>query len=1195
MRNSTFRKNALLLFLIGFTCHLIAQNTPNDKKNYSLLWEISGNGLTKSSYLFGTMHLRDKRVFEFSDSLLLKLESCEAFASEIRMDSAFYQSWEMRVSGDTTNRLSQKLSKTAYNRLLLALKNKGINLDSMETKNSSMVQDWLTDSEEEKQADSKDLFLDLYLTRMAYTQGKSLVGLERIDDYEDLNDSFFKQFEDSTFTQKDTSFSSIMAYFAMMQNMIEVYQSGDLDKLLEVVNSQKSFNGDQHRKEMLDNRNVRMLQKFENLMQEKSVFCAVGAAHLPDTMGLIALLRAKGYSVRKVTPQFTGLAQQYKVTKKERKWYHVKDDFNHFELDFPEQPYLVNKLNANKRRLGLQYLYYDIMTGAIHIAEADFLPDMGKKMTKEKMLENAFKSWLSSRVFDNLVKEKITIGGNAGYKFSAKIELNGSVSGQFFVANGNIYKTLVIFDKHNDANTEQVDPFFKSLKINPLPLTDWQVYEDEKGAFSLRMPVKPEYQELKSEIESEDGEPIKFFFNIFQSKDTKEGFSYLIRYSDMPHGRYVEGDSLYLSEIMSEALGRFKGMSVKLEIDSVTKHYGSYPEYNVKVNFEGVSMFIRVILRANRTYYLLAQPPLEKSKANNKIMQDWINSFRLLPFKEPQLTQKEFPEIGLSVGIPTSKVPYTKNEVFETFPSKKDVSLQITDDLSGSVFSWRRSEFSKYYSTPSIDSFWRKYTNDLMDATNDLIKIDVKDTLFKGFKAKLVNIDYTLNHNTFKSLVVEKDGYQYEFTLLMPNEITNNSYQNGVFDNINFMDNKEKKDLFSSKKQLILTDIASKVDTIAEEAKTALVSTDWTRKDVPMLTQAVLKKYADDTLEEGSMRVILINKITKLKDEKTLPLLEKLVKDTEKDSVLNQEILDCFLEIDTLNSANRYFELMSIKKPKQLKGLFYLRRFMIDSTERAKLYYDKMIDLTEKPFDDEFIVYITNSLAESDTTQLMKNIFDRYTPQYLASANALFERNKNILTAIKAPEKDSVNEDFYALIAYIELFQSLPSTPQITQFFKNILPIQRLYSFSKALFYLLKNGQTIDNTMWQKLQKDKGILISLFIDLEESKLLGKVPPQYLNQKDIAEGHILYLLEDDYGKPNEFSFVETQKYKGELIYVYKFNTKYEDEISEYIAICSQPTDKTKYQLEPNILMVSDVLTDKTPTKKVVENLLKGLKD
>ena len=38
------------------------------KKYPALLWEITGNGLKKPSYLFGTMHVSSKMVFHLSDS-----------------------------------------------------------------------------------------------------------------------------------------------------------------------------------------------------------------------------------------------------------------------------------------------------------------------------------------------------------------------------------------------------------------------------------------------------------------------------------------------------------------------------------------------------------------------------------------------------------------------------------------------------------------------------------------------------------------------------------------------------------------------------------------------------------------------------------------------------------------------------------------------------------------------------------------------------------------------------------------------------------------------------------------------------------------------------------------------------------------------------------------------------------------------
>jgi uncharacterized protein YbaP (TraB family) len=52
-----------------------------------LLWRISGNGLSKPSYLYGTIHLTDKRVFNFGDSLYAALESSAGYAMELDPDS----------------------------------------------------------------------------------------------------------------------------------------------------------------------------------------------------------------------------------------------------------------------------------------------------------------------------------------------------------------------------------------------------------------------------------------------------------------------------------------------------------------------------------------------------------------------------------------------------------------------------------------------------------------------------------------------------------------------------------------------------------------------------------------------------------------------------------------------------------------------------------------------------------------------------------------------------------------------------------------------------------------------------------------------------------------------------------------------------------------------------------------------------
>ena len=62
---------ALLVFSL-----LSGKTQPAHSSYPSLLWEISGNGLKKPSYLFGSMHVSNKMVFHLSDSFYTAIAAC---------------------------------------------------------------------------------------------------------------------------------------------------------------------------------------------------------------------------------------------------------------------------------------------------------------------------------------------------------------------------------------------------------------------------------------------------------------------------------------------------------------------------------------------------------------------------------------------------------------------------------------------------------------------------------------------------------------------------------------------------------------------------------------------------------------------------------------------------------------------------------------------------------------------------------------------------------------------------------------------------------------------------------------------------------------------------------------------------------------------------------------------------------------
>jgi uncharacterized protein YbaP (TraB family) len=76
--------------------------------------------------------------------------------------------------------------------------------------------------------------------------------------------------------------------------MVASYKQQDINGMLAQVTSAPEFADYQDR--LLDDRNKDWIPKMEKLSKEKSVVYAVGAGHLGGAQGVIALLRAKGYT-----------------------------------------------------------------------------------------------------------------------------------------------------------------------------------------------------------------------------------------------------------------------------------------------------------------------------------------------------------------------------------------------------------------------------------------------------------------------------------------------------------------------------------------------------------------------------------------------------------------------------------------------------------------------------------------------------------------------------------------------------------------------------------------------------------------------------------------------------------------------------------------------------------------------------------
>lgn len=260
------------------------------KSNQSLLWEISGNGLTKPSYLYGTIHMICKDDFIFSEKTKKALDQAGQLTLEINMtdpkEIADVQSFFMsNVS------LSKKLTPKQYAEVdQLTTTKLGMSLGKMG--NASLFA--VYGSFLYKAIGCTDIksYENEFIT---YTNNRkmSVAGLESgRAQMENINKAYPDDFIVELIKADEE-------YNTMWAELIEAYKNEDLKKTYRYITDSKFMNPEAM-KWLLTVRNTNWVNKMPAMMQEESNFFAVGAAHLVGKDGVIELLRAKGYKVNPI-------------------------------------------------------------------------------------------------------------------------------------------------------------------------------------------------------------------------------------------------------------------------------------------------------------------------------------------------------------------------------------------------------------------------------------------------------------------------------------------------------------------------------------------------------------------------------------------------------------------------------------------------------------------------------------------------------------------------------------------------------------------------------------------------------------------------------------------------------------------------------------------------------------------------------
>ncbi len=254
----------------------------------TLLWEISGKGLQKTSYLYGTIHVICPDDLNFSDATKKTFYKTEQLYLELDLDDPnLAPQMQRSMVGET--HLKNLLETNDYEQLVSFFKDRtGYSIDML-----GMIKPFylLSYTYSPMIGCGQPISVEKRFAEMAYKQNKSIFGLETLQDQLSVFEKISQK------KQADMLLGCIKDFEKMQESfqlMLKEYKDENLNAL---VKSSVNNYSNHYEHLLLDKRNKRWVKKMPKISKKKSTFFAVGAAHLAGDKGIINMLRKKGYTV----------------------------------------------------------------------------------------------------------------------------------------------------------------------------------------------------------------------------------------------------------------------------------------------------------------------------------------------------------------------------------------------------------------------------------------------------------------------------------------------------------------------------------------------------------------------------------------------------------------------------------------------------------------------------------------------------------------------------------------------------------------------------------------------------------------------------------------------------------------------------------------------------------------------------------
>ncbi|MCY1478365.1 TraB family protein [compost metagenome] len=260
----------------------------------ALLWKISGNGIKKPSYLYGTIHASCDTLVD--QNVIQAMKKTEQLYLEIDVDDPKMES-QMMANMNMKNGVTMESLVSAEDYKIVddfLRDNAAISAKTINTIKPSFVSIMFV----QKILSCKPKSVEESLAEISKSQNEAIYGLETVAEQMKVFDkiSYQEQMDELVRTAKN----GIKTYEEDFNKLMQLYKDKKINDLLNFTNELGETASSKFDDEMLVNRNAKWIPIIADVARFKPTFFGVGAAHLAGENGVILLLRKQGFTVEAV-------------------------------------------------------------------------------------------------------------------------------------------------------------------------------------------------------------------------------------------------------------------------------------------------------------------------------------------------------------------------------------------------------------------------------------------------------------------------------------------------------------------------------------------------------------------------------------------------------------------------------------------------------------------------------------------------------------------------------------------------------------------------------------------------------------------------------------------------------------------------------------------------------------------------------